>query len=292
MTTVLDITQTSKLEALLNLLDDDSTLVREAVSRELLAFGVDIAHHIHAREISLKPSEWDTLRGILFESFQHELRNNWAAWAKEENDAARLESALGMLARFQNGPQFRPSLTESLDRLSEEYVSSTTEIGYATLARFLFSEKQIRCMEESDEDADASNLSYVIEQKVGLPISLVCLYILMGHRHGLRINGCNWPGSFYARFRENDRLYVVDCGAGGLVLEADELLRLQGPSREAAEAVLTLDIDAATLVRRVLSNLAFAYRREGDTDCSLLMLDLLRALERSVRRGYHNSAAQ
>jgi len=46
------------------------------------------------------------------------------------------------------------------------------------------------------------------------------------------------------------------------------------------------------LVRRVLSNLAFAYRREGDTDCSLLMLDLLRALERSVRRGYHNSAAQ
>lgn len=292
MTTVLDITQTSKLEALLNLLDDDSTLVREAVSRELLAFGVDIAAHIHAQQLSLNLVGWDTLRRILFEAYQHELRNDWSAWEKEANDTDRLEAALGMLSRFQNGPQYRPALTQTLDQMSEEYVSSTTEIGYATLARFLFSEKKIKCMEESDEDVDASNLSYVIEQKVGLPISLVCLYILMGKRHGLHINGCNWPGSFYARFRENDQLYVVDCGAGGLVLEADELLRLQGPSREAAEAVLTLDIDAATLVRRVLSNLAFAYRREGNTDCSLLMLDLLRALERSVRRGYHNSTAQ
>ena len=194
-----------------------------------------------------------------------------------------------MLSKFQNGPRFRPDLTESLDILSEEYASRTKDIGYETLARFLFSEKRIRCMEESDEDSDASNLTYVIENKVGLPISLVCLYILMGRRHNLEIRGCNWPGSFYARFHKNGRLYVVDCGAGGLVLEADELLRLQGPSREAAEAVLTLDIDAATMVRRVLSNLAFAYRREGETDCSLLMLDLLRALERSHRWGCHTA---
>ncbi len=292
MTTMLDTAQVSKLEALLRLLDDDSPLVRKAVTRELQTYGADIARHVHEQHILLNPVEWDTLRGILFDAYQIELRNSWPLWSKEETDTARLESALGMLARFQNGPQYRPALTESLDQLSEEYVSSTTEIGYATLARFLFSEKKIRCMEEADEDVDASNLSYVIEQKVGLPISLVCLYILMGHRHGLQINGCNWPGSFYARFREKDQLYVVDCGAGGLVLEADELLRLQGPSREAAEAVLTLDIDAATLVRRVLSNLAFAYRREGSTDCSLLMLDLLRALERTTRRGFHNTATQ
>lgn len=292
MTTMLDTAQVSKLEALLRLLDDDSPLVRKAVARELQTYGADIARHVHEQRILLNPVEWDTLRAILFDAYQIELRNSWPLWSKEETDTARLESALGMLARFQNGPQYRPALTESLNQLSEEYVASTTEVGYATLARFLFSEKKIRCMEEADEDVDASNLSYVIEQKVGLPISLVCLYILMGHRHGLQINGCNWPGSFYARFRENDRLYVVDCGAGGLVLEADELLRLQGPSREAAEAVLTLDIDAATLVRRVLSNLAFAYRREGNTESSLLMLDLLRALERTTRRGYHNTATQ
>lgn len=292
MLNMLDTTQVSRLEALLRLLDDDSHMVREAISRELQSYGTDIAHYIHEQHIPLAIAEWDTLRGVFFDVYQHELRNNWPLWSKEETDIARLEKALGMLARFQNGPQYRPELSDALDALSEEYVASTDNVGYATLARFLFTEKQIRCMEESEEDADASNLSYVIDQKVGLPVSLVCLYILMGKRHGLQINGCNWPGSFYARFRENDQLYVVDCGAGGLVLEADELLRLQGPSREAAEAVLTLDIDAATLVRRVLSNLAFAYRREGNTECSLLMLDLLRALERTTRRGYHNTATQ
>ncbi len=292
MTTGLDTTQAKKLDALLRLLDDDSPMVREAVSCELQSFGVAIARHIHNERLTLSPMEWEVLRRILFDAYTRELRDNWAAWAGPEDDAVRLEKALGMLARFQNGPRYRPDLTESLGALSDEYATTAKEISYASLARFLFSEKEIRCMEESDEDADASNLSYVIEQRVGLPISLVCLYILMGHRHNLSISGCNWPGSFYARFHEDGKLYVVDCGAGGLVLEADELLRLQGPSREAAEAVLTLDIDAATLVRRVLSNLAFAYRREGETECSLLMLDLLRALERSTRRGYHNSTAQ
>ena len=292
METMLDTAQLSKLEALLRLLDDNSDTVREAISRELLAYGVDIAQHIHAQHLSLSPAEWDTLRSIVFDVYQHELRNSWPTWRKEESDVQRLERALAMLARFQNGPQYRPSLPELLDRLSEEYVAQTDNVGYATLARYLFTDKQIRCMEESDEDANASNLSYVIEEKVGLPISLVCLYILMGHRHGLQINGCNWPGNFYARFREGDQLYVVDCGAGGVVLEADELLRLQGPSREAAESVLTLDIDATTLIRRTLSNLAFAYRREGNTDCSLLMLDLLRDLERAARRGYHNTTTQ
>jgi len=292
MTTMLDTAQVSKLEALLRLLDDDSTTVREAVSRELQAYGVDIALHIHEQNLLLSPVEWDTLRTIVFEVYQHELRNRWSAWRKEENDVIRLERALAMLARFQNGPQYRPDLSELLDRLSEEYIAETKDAGYATLARFLFTDKQIRCMEESDEDANAGNLSSVIEEKMGLPISLVCLYILMGHRHGLQISGCNWPGNFYARFREDDQLYVVDCGAGGLVLEADELLRLQGPSREAAEAVLTLDLDAATLIKRTLSNLAFAYRREGNTDCSLLMLDLLRDMERASRRGYHNTTTQ
>ena len=290
MTTLLDTAQLSKLEALLRLLDDDSSTVRGAISRELQAYGIDIARHIHEQHISLSPVEWDILRDIVFDSFQHELRINWPHWRKEENDTIRLENALTMLSRFQNGPRYRPDLTESLDHLSDEYLSTTDNVGYATLARFLFTDKQIRCMEETEEDANASNISYVIEMKVGLPISLVCLYILMGHRHGLHINGCNWPGNFYARFRENDQLYVVDCGAGGLVLEADELLRLQGPSREAAESVLALDIDAATLIRRTLSNLAFAYRREGNTDCSLLMLDLLRDMERASRRDYHNTS--
>ncbi len=292
MTTALNTPQITKLEALLSLLDDDSPMVREAVARELQGFGGDVGHYIYSKHIALSHLEWDILRRILFDTYQQELRENFPKWDHAESDMERLESALGMLARFQNGPQYRPDLTELLDGLSEEYDAFVDTPDHASLAQFLFVEKQIRCMEAADEDADASNLSYVIEQRVGLPISLVCLYMLLGHRHGLAISGCNWPGSFYARFRKGDKLYVVDCGAGGLVFEADELLRLQGPSRDAAEAVLTVDIDVATLVRRTLSNLAFAYRREGETECSLLMLDLLRSLEQSNRHGYHNSAAQ
>ena len=291
MTSGLDATQSSKLAALLALLDDESPLVRETVSRELLLFGSDITAHIHEQQIPLNLVEWHILRGIFFDIYQNELRSSWNAWVNETDDTDRLESALTMLAQFQNGPQYRPSLSASLDRLSEEYIATTTDVGYDTLARFLFSEKKIRCREEVEDEASTSNLACAIEQQEGGSLTLVCLYILMGQRHGLQISGCNWPGSFYARFYENDQHYVVDCGAGGIVLEADELLRLQGPSREAAEVALTLDINAVTLVRRVLSRLARLYRREGNRDCSLLLIDLLRDLDRSIGCDYHNSTA-
>lgn len=286
MTTTLDATQSQKLEALLRLLDDDTPMVREAVSRELRAFGVGIGRHIYDVQLSLDASQWRVLRGILFDNYQEQLRKDWSKWMLCDSDTSRLEAALGLLARFQNGPQYRPPIADTLDTLAAEYKDAVDDINHGTLAHFLFHDKTFHSVEEDDEDTEASNLAHVLETGRGLPISLVCVYMFVGHRHGLKITGCNWPGSFYARFMDRGDLYVVDCNNNGLVLAADELLRLQGPSREAAEAVLTLDVDASTMVRRVLSNLAFAYRRAGDTESSLLMLDLLRALEQLLKRGF------
>lgn len=290
MSATLDTTNSAKLGALLRLLDDDTPMVREAISKELLAYGTSIAHFIHEQHVDLDMQQWGLLRGIMFEHYQQQLRRDWPKWLMLESDAARLEAALGLLARFQNGPHYRPPIAESLDALAEAYDAHVDVVGYETLAQFLFTEKHFSSIDEDDDNTEASNLAHVLESRQGLPISLVCIYMLVGHRHGLSISGCNWPGSFYARFMEGGKLYVVDCNTGGVVREADELLRLQGPSRESAEAVLTLNVDATTMIRRILSNLAFAYRRAGNTDSSLLMLDLLRALERMLKRGFPANA--
>ena len=64
---------------------------------------------------------------------------------------------------------------------------------------------------------------------------------------------------------------------------------MQGPSRQAAQSVLQEEADVTTIIARVLSYLARAYRRNEQWENSLLMLDLLKDLEhylktRSVRR--------
>ncbi len=286
MTATLDATHPQKLEALLRLLDDDTPLVRDAVTKELAALGTGVGRYIYDMHLALDALQWNRLRDILFDGYQQQLRKDWSKWLLCDSDAARLEAALGLLARFQNGPHYRPPIADALDKLSAEYAHNAQKINHTTLARFLFNEKGFHSVDEEEEDTDTSNLAWVLEKRQGLPISLVCVYMLIAHRHGLKTTGCNWPGSFYARFMDHGRLYVVDCNNHGLVLEADELLRLQGPSREAAEAVLTLDVDATTMVRRVLSNLAFGYRRAGSGDSSLLMLDLLRSLEQLLKHGF------
>ncbi len=291
MTLLNDTAQTSKLSALVRLLDDDAPVVREAVSRELAAYGSGLGRYLHEEGILLDPFQWSVLRHIMFDVHQRALRSAWPEWLKEDTDAGRLEKALSLLADFQNGPQYRPSLRDSLDLLARECAAAVETPTHADVARLLFVEKQFRSATESEEDADAANLTNIIEHRCGHPLGLVCLFILICRRLDLDATGCNWPGAFYARFYVDDVLYVADCGGGGMVIAADELLRLQGPSREAAEAVLALDVDAVVLVRRIVNTLAFAYRRSGETDSSLLMLDLLRALERSSRHGFAGSAS-
>ncbi len=47
-------------------------------------------------------------------------------------------------------------------------------------------------------DPQNSNLVHVITRRAGLPISLACVYILVGQRMGLAIEGCNFPWSLNA----------------------------------------------------------------------------------------------
>jgi regulator of sirC expression with transglutaminase-like and TPR domain len=108
----------------------------------------------------------------------------------------------------------------------------------------------------------------------------------VGGRAGLNIHACNWPRHFLARFRdEAGRLFIVDPANEGAVVDGETFLSMQGTSREAAEAVLTFEVDAATIVTRILGNLVRAYRNEDDEDNCLLAVDLLRDMESRLITG-------
>ncbi len=280
-----------QLVHLLRLLGDDSPVVQEALAREFYAYGPALMSDLTSLDAPPDSDALATIRALLVEEGRRQLREGWEAWLqaeKPERSLARLESALALLSDFQNGPGHPTSLGDVLDELAESFRLRGGTVDEETLSRFLFKEKGLEGDRSNYYHPLNSNLVNVVETRRGLPISLACVYMLVGERLGFTIGGCNWPNHFYARVRLKHQLMLVDCFNGGRMVDRESFLKLQGPSKEAAEAIVDKAASVDTIVARVLGNLVRAYQHESQDEESRLMLDLLHGLE--GRSGARNQA--
>jgi hypothetical protein len=287
------------LPHLMRLLDDDSDVVREAVSRELAAFGADLSPELDRLDPAPTPEDRALAAQLVAEVVRNDLRAAWGSWFYLDDDLDRLETALSLIADFQCGVPIdplplprsgcpeRPALTNLLDELAENFYDEKTPVDAGALAHYLFEKQGIQGASNDYYAPQNSNLVYVIQARRGIPISLVCIYMLVGRRLGMDIRGCNWPGHFLARAAIADEMHIVDCYHEGHVIDEESFLKMQGPSRDAAQVVLENEADAVTIISRVLNNLIRAYQEHDNADNAQLMSDLLKDLERRAAAGRH-----
>jgi len=268
---------------LLQLLEDDSEVVRSEVTKALKSYGSELAVEVDKLQMDLSPESRKVLTAILAVHRREWLRRVWPDWCKPDEDAARLEAAFGLIAEFQNAGREAPILSVLLNRLAEEYRSlHGTHDDPLILADFLFRSKKMGGAPEDDfYNPLHSNLVYTIEQKRGLPITLAAIYMLVGSRLGMSVTGCALPGHFLARAEYAGRSFYVDCFHGGRVLSAKAVLDRYASSGTAnVQEMLKTSADVKMIVRRVLTNLAYAYEKHADPDNSRFMADLLRDSEK------------
>ena len=279
----------SQLPYLLRLLDDHSAVVRDAVRRELMAYGPGLGGALAELHTPLDRTQSARLHIILAETAAEELRCRWSTWHEIDAPLAQLESALGMIADFQDhahaaltGESLRP-VSDLLDELTATFRHKHPDGDVLTLATFLFQDRGILGAVKEYYDPRNSNLRQVITRQLGIPISLSALYMLAGGRLGMEITGCNWPGHFLSRVIQDGRIVLVDCYNEGRAIEVDAFLSTQGPSRMAARKVLEEDAGVPVMIGRVVNNLVRAYQECGHWAHSHLMLGLLRETERYLQ---------
>ena len=161
--------------------------------------------------------------------------------------------------------------------------SSAPEERVAALNQFLFEDLGFRGNTEEYYDPRNSYLNDVLDRKVGIPISLSVVYMAVGRRVGLPLEGVSFPGHFLVRLRMRAGVLVLDPFTGGAPQsEADLRERLQrvipaGATDNVPISELPLDqfIEAASnrqILARVLRNLKAIYR---ETDKPERMLEVL-----------------
>lgn len=134
-------------------------------------------------------------------------------------------------------------------------------------------------------DPRNSFLNDVLERKLGIPISLSILYMEIGRRLGLSIEGISFPGHFLIKLPADDGDIVLDPFAGGVSLDESDLKRRLQHVNHAHSSQFTNSLadllQAASnraILARILRNLKSIYSNSGDRLRMLRVLNYLLAV--------------
>ncbi len=266
---------TTQLPFLLKLIDDDSPTVQDAIVKELDSYGPALEKEL--LNLSYPPDEHQLsqIHGMVSEYRRECLKETWQSWVSQREDINKLEEAFKLISGFLNGTSYPIRVEDLLDQMSVEFNALYGSNNALDLAHFLFVDKELKGAEDDYYHYRNSDLVYVIQNKKGIPISLVCVYILVAQRLGLKVEGCNYPGHFLAKVYNENEVFLVDCFHGGKIMTMEEFSDSYLTSSHGLNRMLNFPPTPSDIVRRVLLNLNRAYHEINDKRNSEFILDLL-----------------
>lgn len=270
----------AELPYLLQMLDDESPVVRDALMRELGAYGPELEKEIARLDLKLSSEHWRQLATLRAGARREALAAAWSSWF-DLPDIEQLERAQSLLSEFIEDRPRPGHLAQLLDELAADCrLRAATPDSYE-LANFLFEERGIRG-EHADYYAPLnSSLCHVIESRRGNPISLCCVYKLVGARLGIHIDGLNFPGHFMTRAKLGNETVIVDCFSGARFMSLHSF-REMAKRHADPDRFLIEPVPAKDIIRRVLNNLMHAYSITEDTESINALRRLVEALEESA----------
>jgi regulator of sirC expression with transglutaminase-like and TPR domain len=160
---------------------------------------------------------------------------------------------------------------------------SGAEDRVVALNGFLFDELGFSGNADKYYDPRNSYLNEVLDRRTGIPITLSVLYLEIGRRIGLDLQGVSFPGHFLVRLRLRGAILVLDPFSGGEALaEADLRERLRRVIPEGVAGGVPVDalpldqfLEPAgkrQILARLLRNLKGIYR---ETDKPQRLLQVL-----------------
>jgi regulator of sirC expression with transglutaminase-like and TPR domain len=172
------------------------------------------------------------------------------------------------------------SLSEN-DNLSalinaENAISPLTVI--TAINQVLFAEEHFHGNKKDYSNPNNSFLNKVLEEHTGLPITLCVLYMEVGKRVGIQIDGMGFPYHFMVRYHWLTGNIYVDPFAEGLIMNEQECMeRLQTITRHHAplHPRWLEPVTSRQILIRILNNLKGIYINKNDFEHALTISDLI-----------------
>lgn len=146
------------------------------------------------------------------------------------------------------------------------------------LSHYLFEEEGFRGNSGDYYNPCNSYLNDVLDSRQGIPITLAIVFIAVGRRLGLKVDGVSFPGHFLARYEDEDGSLIVDPYHHGKVLSElgcrERLQEMYGDRVSFHDAFLD-PAPHREILLRLLTNLKIIALMRTDYPMALQMLNRL-----------------
>jgi len=195
-----------------------------------------------------------------------------------------LRAAL-LIARLDDAEVDIQAYVDQVDRMAAEVKASLGESATGddtirALDHYLFREQGYHGSRFDYENRANSYLNSVLTDREGIPISLSVLYMELGRRLGLRIDGIGLPGHFVVRYFPSEGApQVIDVFHEAKRLDRDALEELTARYGHRFHEGLLKPQRPAAIVTRMLKNLQRIAETRGDHLRMLGYLELMVAID-------------
>jgi len=146
-----------------------------------------------------------------------------------------------------------------------------------TLSAFMSEELGFEGNTQNYYNSDNMLLPRLMDSRLGIPISLTNLFMMVGHRAGMEIEGINFPGNFLAR---HEGILFDPFEKGRVLTPADCEQILSRQNLPAAEDHFVV-ANPRMMFRRILANLLYVAKNEANERDAAVLASWIRGLDRN-----------
>jgi regulator of sirC expression with transglutaminase-like and TPR domain len=251
-----------ELRALLVLLADDDAKVAALVRERLLAEREAAMPMLLEAAQGADPRVRGRVRLLLEELRLSDLEAVWREYAALPDDDLDLEQGCLLLSGLVRD-QEHTQITGFLDAISGMVRAHLLHVGAVqALGEVIFDNMGFRGGEY--DEPDNYYVATALERRVGIPIVLSAIYVLVGRRLGLPVAGVAAPSHYLARVEQPDGPIFIDCYNRGRTYRQETLVNwLEGRGVSRPEQYLSPCTHRFTLFR-MLNNCERVHNETGD----------------------------
>lgn len=274
----------NELPHLVKLLDDEDPTVRELLEQRFAHYAGDVSRELDRLGLDLPQEDLTRLGQLLAPGRRRLLRARWIVPAQGLDESDGDWEAFELLLRhlselLHDGTSLRPTLPDALDKLSDEAVLHDAHHDEHSLCRFLFGSNRFRANKTGFYQPGNADLLWILMQRKANPIGLAVIAMLVGHRLGLQIAGCNFPAHFLAWITVEGRDYLVDCYKFRRLIPVDEIRNNSAVLTPNARRAIQGPCTMREILLRILGNLHLAFSQIHSEDDANLVEELILSLE-------------
>ncbi|MBQ4407854.1 MAG: transglutaminase family protein [Bacteroidales bacterium] len=276
-------------EALIRLLDDPDRMVYKAVRKKILAEGANILPDLtKAWQDAKATGNGGALLMSRFEALVPMLQNNLVVsqieqWTSKPDDLRQIAWLVSRLDDFTLDREVFDDGLDSFKAMFPAYnpANFTPLEQVRMFNNVFFNQMGFRPVTNNDYYNPQNCIPYkVMLNKVGNPVSLALIYMILADELGMPVYGVNLPKNFILAYSEDQRRasFYINPMSMGVMFEKSEIDRFLQEIKLKPEQQFYAPCDALTIVKRLLCRLELSYRTKNDARHSDIALKALNTL--------------